>query len=106
MKLAKFKVRVTREDEYEIEIDEKVHDEQWMDDFRNVFYDYYSLEDHAEHLGQHRARFKDPFIEGYGYVLVDGKNPTWRKDIEPTKSINIKVISEDDNVEIDVYEID
>ncbi|WP_137743384.1 hypothetical protein [Robertmurraya siralis] len=106
MKLAKFKVRVTREDEYEIEFDEKVHNEEWMEQYRQVFYNYFSLEEHAEHIGQHRARFKDPNIEGYGYVLVNGDNPTWRSDVELTKSINIKIVSEDENVEVDVYEID
>ncbi|MED3550187.1 hypothetical protein [Cytobacillus praedii] len=29
--MVKFKVRVFREDEYEIEIDENIHNDQWMD---------------------------------------------------------------------------
>jgi len=46
--MKRFKTTVTRTEEYIIELDENVLNEQWMDDFRHVFFDFYSLEEHAE----------------------------------------------------------
>ena len=58
------------------------------------------------------------FIEGYGYVTRDGelpyshedfdKNGNWLPEVErrrPTPGINIKIISEDNECDVDVEEI-
>ena len=108
--MKKFKCVVTRVEEYEIEIDENIINEEWMADFRDGMYNFHDLEDHAEHLAQHRARFGAEFIEGYGYPNINGEIPfevaydssnanSW------CKAININVISEDDDIDIEVYEI-
>lgn len=104
--MRKFEVTVTREDKYTIEIDESKFDDQWIEEWKKVYYDFHSLEEHAEHIAQYRARFQQEFIEGYGAPLVNGKEPTFSdvKNIE--KGINIKIVSEDEDIETDVYEIE
>lgn len=111
--MKKFKCTVTRIDEYEIEIDETVIDKKYMEDFRSVFYPFFDLEEHAEHLAQVSARFgSGGFIEGYGMVKRNGEisYPYNTKEYEGKVNkedipINIKVISEDDDCEVEVEEI-
>ncbi|WP_099301957.1 hypothetical protein [Bacillus sp. Marseille-P3800] len=102
--MKKFRCTVTRTDEYEIELDENVMNEEWMEDFRENLYNFKSLKDHAEHIAQHKARFDDAFIEGYGEPLINGKK-NWRtKEGEEEAHINVNVISEDSECEVDVIE--
>lgn len=105
--MKKFRCIVTRQDEYIIEIDENKIDEKWMKDFRGYMYDFRTLKEHAEHIAQHRARFGEDFIEGYGYPLVNGEVPFGAK-IRGEKAldgINIKIIDEDDYPEVDIFEL-
>lgn len=67
--MKKFKCRVTRVDEYEIEIDEEKINEEWMETFRSYMYKFHDYEEHAEHLAQLRARVGEGFYEGYGYIV-------------------------------------
>lgn len=109
--MKKFKCTVTRVDEYEIEIDENVINEEWMKGFRSYMYPSFTeIEDHAEHLAQLRARQGEGFYEGYGYVSVNGNRPFAvavleenEKSYEP--AINIKIIDEDNDIDIEVEEI-
>lgn len=105
-----YKCEVERFDRYVVEFDEEVCNEKWMEDFRSVFYDFYDLSEHAEHIAQYRARFGRGFIEGYGIPLENGKEPYWAWTEEHKKlinhAINIKVISEDDDIYIDVNFVD
>lgn len=107
--MKKFRVTVTREDIYEIEFDEEVYNEEFIEDFKKGFYDFDSLEEHAEHIAQHRARFQQKFIEGYGIPLVNGKEPyvlpQYKNSI--AQGLNINILSEDDfdNMEIEVEEV-
>lgn len=103
--MKKFKCVVTRTDEYEIEFDENKINEEWMKEFRQVFYSFYDLEEHAEHLAQSRARFQQEFIEGYGVTLIDGRKPYGCDENDVETGINIKIISEDNDCEVDVTEI-
>lgn len=105
--MKKFKVRVERVDEYEIEFDENIINKEYIEDFKKYFYSFDTLEEHAEHIAQFRARFGERFIEGYGNVMVNGTLPFMVKEEEVEKGINIKVVSEDDldNMYIDVEEI-
>lgn len=102
--MKKFKVTVEREDEYIVEFDDSIN-EEWMEEFRQFFYDIYSLEEHAEHIAQFRSRFGERFIEGYGRILENGKKPLFSSDDELNKAINIKVISEDDRISTNVEEV-
>jgi hypothetical protein len=105
--MKKFKAIVTRTDEYEIELDENQMNEEWMEEFRKVFYNFHSLKEHVEQIAQMRARFGDRFIEGYGYPLEDGVKSLscMMNKSEPNAAINIKIISEDDDCEVEIEEI-
>ena len=106
----KFKVSVIRYDDYEIELDDEVLTEDWMKEWRQQFYSFTNLRDHAEHLAQLQARFGDSFLEGYGHVRRDGEyiwpgNTEGHKDDLHADGINIKIINEDNCTEIDTEEI-
>jgi hypothetical protein len=103
--MKRFKCVVETRKEYIVEINEEVHNQEWMDHYKRYFIDVDSLDEHAENIAWNRAVHGESHYEGYGYVLVDGRNPFMRKDDEVTKSINIKIIDEDD-IEIDVVELD
>lgn len=103
--MKKFKVRVERVDEYEIEFDEKIINEEFMEDYREFFSDIETLEEHAENIAISRARFGEGFIEGYGNTMVNGRLPFMVEDKDVEKGINIKILSEDNfsdmNVEVE-----
>lgn len=120
MSIRKFKCIVRREDEYIIEIDDEIINDEFNKEFSKHFYPFDELEDHAEHLSQIQARFdnSDGFIEGYGYIKRDGelpfsfkdfdKNGKWlpqKKQRQPTDGINIIIEDEDNYCEVDVEEI-
>lgn len=101
--MKKFECRVEREDKYTVEFDESICNEEWMKQFREHFYNFHTLEEHAEHIAQFRARFGSKFIEGYGVPLENGEVPYWTNKEHVNHAINIKVISEDDDIYTDVY---
>jgi hypothetical protein len=103
--MKKFECIVTRTDKYIIEFDENIINEEWMEEFRKYSYSFYTLKEHAEHLAQHRARFETNFIEGYAVPLVNNKQPILTDEEDLEKGINIKIISEDEECEVDVVEI-
>lgn len=105
--MKRFKTTVTRTDEYVIEIDENVINEEWMKHFARYFYGFDTYEEHAEHLAQYRARFEASFIEGYGEVLINGKK-SWRlkDENEVEKGINIIIKSENQDCEVEVEEVE
>ncbi len=104
--MKKFKCVVTRTDEYIIEIDENKINQEWMDNFSNHFYEFKTLEEHAQHIAQYRARFpEDTLIEGYGIPLVNGDIPLYAIGNLTEKGINIRIISEDEDCEVEVDEL-
>ena len=104
--MKRFKCKVERVNEYIIEFDEEVLNEEWMKYFRSVFFNYHELDEHAEHIAQMRARFEQSFIEGYGVPLVDGKIPSFADEKSVNKAINIVIVSEDEDCEVEVEEIE
>lgn len=102
--MKRYKCVVTRREEYIIELDDSKLNQEWMQEFKEVFYDFDDLEEHAEHIAKERARFGDSFLEGYGIPMVNGKSTCFDKT-EVNENINIKIISEDDDCDVDVYEL-
>jgi len=92
---------VERKDKYIIEFDESVCNKEWMKKFRRYFYDFYTLEQHAQHIAQFRARFGSRHIEGYGVPLENGEVPYWADKDEVNRAINIRIISEDSDIYVD-----
>lgn len=118
--MKKFKCTVTRIDEYEIEIDETICDEKWIEEFQGYMYPFETLTEHAEHLAQYQARLGSEytFIEGYGYVKRNGELPYGHEDFDkkgnwlpeekrrqPAPGLNIKIVSEDSDCEVEVEEL-
>lgn len=106
--MKKFRCRVTRVDEYEVEFDETKCNEEWMSEFKEAFFDFDNLEEHAEHIAKMRSRDKGDFIEGYGYILQDNEIPFPCKLTEmngANYAININIVSEDEDCEVEVEEI-
>ena len=103
-----FDCEVTRTDRYRIEIDETVINEAWMAEFRESFYQFHDLADHAKHLAQHQARFgSSHWPEGYGMVKVDGKFPFSRDPNAPKEeAINIVIVDEDNDCEVECKEVE
>jgi hypothetical protein len=106
--MKKFKCHVTKTVECDciIEIDENQINEEWMKDFRKSFYGFTELKQHAEHLSSYVTdEMEYNFMEGYGYVLVDGINPFADKSSAFEKGINITNINRDEDYEYEVTEI-
>jgi len=104
--MKRFKCIVTRIDEYEIELDENIINEEWMEDYRKYFQDLYTLEELAHYLAQYQARFpSDEFIEGFGNVKRNGFLSALSRNETPAPGINIKIISQDDDCDVDVEEM-
>lgn len=118
--MKKFRCTVTRTDEYIIELDEKVLNEEWMENFAAYMYSFNTLEEHAKHIAQLQARLGSDyvFIEGYGYVKRNGKLPYGSEDFDskgnwlpeyqrrqPAPGINIVIVNEDSDCEVETEEL-
>lgn len=67
--IRKFKCEVTQITDVEVEINDEQIDEQFMSEFREYMYPFVTIDDHARHLAQLKAREligSDGFVEGYG----------------------------------------
>lgn len=55
--------------EVEVEIDPSKFDEAFLAEFRDSFYQFYTVERHVEHIAQLEARgLLEDFTEGYGPI--------------------------------------
>ncbi|APJ11131.1 hypothetical protein [Bacillus safensis] len=80
---------VERHDQYTIELDENVLNEEWMQNFRETFYDFTTLTEHAEHIARTRSILGSAFIDGYGVPLENGQAPSWANKEDINEAINI-----------------
>lgn len=107
----KFKIVVTRNDEYEISIDPSVWSQDELKSWSNVFHDVETREELARSLGQTMARLGSDygFFEGFGYVKqlrADGSERKQSVDSGKfSKGLLVKVISEDEEIEVDSEKI-
>jgi hypothetical protein len=100
--MKKFKCRVTKTYEYDIELDENIWTEINLKEWGEVFYPVTDLEDLASTLASMKTNYDEgDFIEGFGVPMINGKEPfTYGDDKDSiNKSVNINIISEN---EIDV----
>ena len=105
----KFEITVYRTDAYEIEVDTDVINDEWIKNFQSYMWDVDEdtpHEDLAKHIGQMRARFgKRQFMEGFGIIPVEGEYLTDKEKESISEGFKLKVISEDDEIEIDSREV-
>lgn len=110
--MKKYRAVVTTIKEYEIEIDETKMTEEELDGFEAVFHKLDEYDDRYKSMAHDYARlrsiFGESFIEGYGYVLQQGKVPGIAKlnGYEPDGSINLIEYDDDGYVDVDIEEID
>lgn len=120
--MAKFKVTVTRVDEYEIEIDENVWDEKALEDWSSVFHPVSDAEDVAKNFAVAWMRNEDKyFIEGYGYVKEFDQSGNLKgvpyrdekgefayplPEDRYAKGISIVALSQDEDYETEVEELE
>lgn len=101
--MKKYKVTVELVKEYEIEIDENEITEEELENWESVFYKLDEEDDKYKSMANDYCRLRaigfEGAIEGYGYVLENGKIPSGarlmgltEKDI--TNSINFKIIDD------------
>ena len=97
--MRKFRVTVTRTDEFEISIDENRIDGNLITDFEGCMFNLGKdkIRKLAEHIGSNSVDNYNLFIEGIGYVKIDG---VIRSDMGMTKGISVESkIIEDTEVE-------
>lgn len=104
MAIKKFKVEVTRTDEYLVEIDEEIYNKKWRMEFAEVFWPLESTADIAQDLAANQMIHGQKFWEGYGYVKEKGKLWFPHHDKKPTEGLNIERISSED-YDFDVEEV-
>lgn len=116
--MKKYNVKPIRTDEYIIEIDENVWNEETLKDWGSVFFEVDSLQDIAEHLAFLLMRFGyERFLEGFGYVytqMPDGykytqfardDNGDLKEVTEFANGIKVTVICEDDDIDYETEEL-
>ena len=122
--MKKYKVEVTRRDEYIIEIDESIYeDPKWKEAFESVFWEVDDTSEIAEHLAKQQARFGSngescSHLEGFGYVTRNGELPfssidfdekgNWLpedKRRQPVQGLNIVIVDEDSDIECETTEM-
>ena len=109
--MKKYKVTVEITKEYEIEIDETKITEEDLDGFEEVFYPLDEESDRYKSMANDYCRLRamegDGFIEGYGYVLENGKPSFGAKinNYKPNDAINLTSIDDEGDYDISVYEI-
>lgn len=98
--MEKFKVVVTRTDEFEIQIDPAVWDTESLESWSQVFHDVQTREDVAKTLAERISlNFNATFFEGFGYVRfqnAEGKDRYQLPLDSFCKGIVVKVISEEE----------
>lgn len=86
--MEKFEIELVRRDK--VKLDLEYFTEEWLEDFRQYFYDFFILEECAEHIGYNVVHNNAMFIEGFGIPLRDDKRSYWIKDDEEVKEhINV-----------------
>lgn len=94
------KIEMTRRDKVKVELDESYFTDEWFEEFREFFYDFYDLEQLAEHIAYNIVHNNATFIEGIGTPLRDGEKPYWLSESDE------KHLNEHVNVIFNPYDTD
>ncbi|MEK4006439.1 hypothetical protein [Paenibacillus sp. FSL H3-0333] len=101
--MRKFKCEVVTTNTYIVEIDENIINEEWMDHYSKYFYEIDTIREHAANVAWHRNSFRNYDFEGYGYV--GEANLDMSAEELKKKGITIRVISEDEEIEVEAMEV-
>lgn len=116
--MRKFKINAIRTDEYIIEIDESVWNQETLDAWNSVFGGCDDLEELAEHISFLLLRFGyERFLEGFGYLYAQNEDGNhlkqWDRNdkgeletvTEFANGIKVTIITEDDDYEYETEEL-
>lgn len=107
--MKKFNIRVIRVDEYDVEIDENIINDEWIEDFQHYMWKVDEDEpyhDLAKHIALMRARFgSHQFMEGFGLINVVGEYYTDKEKEMLSPGFKINVVDEENDVSFDITEI-
>lgn len=116
--MKKYNINAIRTDEYIIEVDENVWNQEALDIWNSVFGGCDTLQELAEHISFLILRFGyERFLEGFGYLYVqseDGRQKTlFKRDdagkcvivTEFAEGIKVTIISEDDEYDFETKEL-
>lgn len=114
--MKKFRLEITRTDEYHFDVDENIWDEAALKDYSNTFSTVETIPDLLENLAFQVMRFgSDKFYEGFGYVReIDhngkdvkqyGNDHIELKESDYCQGITMTLVSEDDEFDYDTKEI-
>lgn len=112
--MKRYRIEVVRTDEYIIEIDENVINDQWKKEFEESFWKVRNLQELAEHLAEIQATEGSytGLIEGFGHITRNGVLPFSNEDYDekgallppekqrkPEPGFNIIILSEGGDAE-------
>lgn len=105
--MAVIELEAIRTDEYKIEFDETIINEEWMKDYSEGFSYVDNYEDLAKNLAYGLMRYgSGSFIEGFGRVQCFRMNGTeigyLSEGEEYTPGIKVTVLAEDDNHDFEI----
>lgn len=107
--MAKFEITVHRTDIYEVEVDENIINDEWINSFESVMWPVdrgCPYEDLAKEIGKMRSRFgRHLFVEGIGYIPTENEYVFEHEKKILAQGFKMKVISEDKDIETDAREI-
>ena len=96
----KFEAEVTLFYKFEVIVGENALTEEFMEEFRRYFYDFYTVEDHVEHIAQHFARSGTiRGIEGYPWIVENGCDKDYNEVEEEILKKCINVVGTHSRVE-------
>lgn len=89
--MKQFNIELVRRDKVKVELDPNFFNEEWFKEFRQLFYDYKTLEEIAEYIAFNVVHNNnETFIDVIGIPLQNGKRPYWiKKDEEVNEHINV-----------------
>ncbi|MCB8505400.1 hypothetical protein [Enterococcus durans] len=73
--MKKISLEMVRRNNVKVELDPEFFNEDWFEEFRKYLYDFYTLEELAEHIAFNIIENNARFIEGIGIPLRDGEPP-------------------------------
>jgi hypothetical protein len=95
--MKKFNCKVTKEYEYEIEIDEEIWSEINLKEWSEVFTDISDLQELVEYIASIKTNYEaGEFIEGLGIPMINGRDPYVREENKKniSRDINIHIITD------------
>ncbi|WP_229078492.1 hypothetical protein [Enterococcus gallinarum] len=67
--MEKFEIELVRRDKVKVELDPEYFTDEWLAEFRQYFYDFFTLEECAEHIVYNVVHNNATYIEGLAFLF-------------------------------------